>query len=67
MAVVKVIEVMAESGESWEAAAKEAVKEASKTVNDIQNIYINGFKAVVKDNEIVKYRVDAKISFIVKD
>lgn len=67
MAVVKIIEVMAESKESWECAAKEAVKEASKSVDNIQNIYIEGFKAVVEDGEIVKFRVNAKISFVVKD
>jgi len=67
MAVVKVIEILAESNESWEAATQEAVTEAAKTVHGIQTVYINTLQAIVEGNKIVKYRVDAKISFIVKD
>ena len=66
MSVVKVIEILAESTESWEAATKDAVLEASKTVHDIQTVYVSGFQAIVEGNKIVKYRVNAKISFIVK-
>lgn len=66
MAVVKVIEVIAESSESWEAATQEAVKAATETVNQVQSVYIKEFKAIVEGNKIVKYRVNAKISFIVK-
>lgn len=65
-AVVKVIEILAESTESWEAATKVAVAEASKTVRDIQNVYIESLKAIVEDNQVVRYRVDAKITFIVE-
>ncbi|MCE5222829.1 dodecin domain-containing protein, partial [bacterium] len=45
--------------------AKDAVKEATKTVKNIQSVYIKGFQAIVKDNKIDKFRVDAKITFIV--
>lgn len=65
MAVVKVIEILAESNESWEAAAQDAITEAAKTVNNIQEVSITNLKAVVEGNKIVKYRVNAKISFIV--
>ena len=65
MAVAKVIEILAESDISWEEAAKDAVKEATKTVKNIQSVYIKGFQAIVKDNKIDKFRVDAKITFIV--
>jgi len=67
MAVVKVIEIIAESTESWEAAAKEALKEASKTISGIQSIYIEDMKGIVEGDKIVKYRVDTKISFVVNE
>ncbi|HZK11423.1 MAG TPA: dodecin family protein [Atribacterota bacterium] len=67
MAVVKVIEIMAESTKSWEDATKMAVAEAAKTVRNIQAVYIKSFQAVVEGNEVVRYRVDAKISFLVKE
>jgi dodecin len=67
MSVVKVIEILAESTESWEDATKVAVAEAAKTIRNIQTVYIKSFQAVVEGNEVVRYRVDAKISFIVKE
>ena len=61
--VVKVIELLAQSGKSWEDAAAEAVKQASKTLKNIRSIYIENFEAKVEGNRIVQYRVNAKISF----
>ena len=67
IAVVKVIEILAESENGWEDAAKNAIMEASKTVECINQINIENFKAVVKDNKIIKYRINAKVSFVVND
>lgn len=67
MSVVKVIEIIAESTESWEAAAQEAVSAATKTINKVQSVYIKDFQGIVEGNKIVKYRVNAKITFIVAD
>ena len=64
--VVKVIEIIAESPESWEAATKTAVAEAAKSVRNIQNVYIESMKAIVEGSIIVRYRVDTKITFIVE-
>lgn len=67
MAIVKVIEVIAESPVSWEEAAKKAVDDASKTIKNIQSVYIKEFKASVCDNKVDKFLVNAKISFKVDD
>lgn len=67
MAVVKVIEIIAESKISWEDAAQTAVSEASKSVDNIRSIYIKDFKASVSENKIDKYLVISKISFIVEN
>jgi flavin-binding protein dodecin len=66
MAVVKVIEVIAQSDKGWEDAARTAVEEASKSVRNIRSIYIENFQAKVEGTKIVSYKVDAKISFIVE-
>ncbi|MGD2047859.1 MAG: dodecin family protein [Chloroflexota bacterium] len=66
MAIVKVIEVLAQSEDSWEDATQQALVEASKTVRNIQSIYIKEFQADVENNEITNYRVNAKISFLVE-
>ncbi len=65
MAVVKVIEILAQSEKSWEDAAQQALNETSKTVRNIRSMYIKEFQACVENNKIVNYRVNAKISFVV--
>lgn len=45
MAMLKVIEVLAESSKSWEDAAQQAVITASRTVHRIKSIYIENFEA----------------------
>ena len=63
MAVVKVIEVLAQSDESWEDAVQQALDEASKTVRNIKSIYVKDFQAIVEGGKITGYRVNTKISF----
>ena len=64
--VVKVIEVLAQSNKSWEDAAANAVKEASKSIKNIKGINITNMSAKVSDKKITKYRINAKISFLIK-
>lgn len=66
MAVVKVIELLAQSDKSWEDAAQQAIDAAAKSVRNIKAIYIENLQAVVEDQKIVGYRVDAKVSFVVE-
>ncbi len=67
MSVVKIIELLAESPDSWEAATQIAVTEASKTVKHIKSVYIKEMKAFVENGKITHYRVNVKISFVVND
>jgi len=64
--VVKVIEVLAQSDKSWEDAAASAVKAASKSVDNVKSINIVNMSAKVENGKIVKYRINAKISFLIK-
>ena len=66
MAVLKVVEVLAESEKSWEDAAAEAVARAAKTLNNIRSIYIENLEAKVEGNRIVRYRLNGKISFVLE-
>lgn len=64
MSIAKVIEVLAE-GDTIQEAIEDAVTEASKTIKNIVHVYVNDIQADVKDNKIKKYRVNAKVTFIV--
>ena len=64
--MLKVIEVLAESDDSWEDAAAQAVANASKTVHGIKSVYIKELEAKVEGDKIVKYRINGKISFLLE-
>ena len=64
MAVVKVIEILAE-GKSIEDAINVAVKEASRTVKNIRSVYLKDTQALIKGHKVDSYRVNTKISFVV--
>ena len=66
MSVLKVIEILSNSNESWEDATQKAVSHASKSVNNIRSVYVNEQSATVKDGKIDDYRVNVKITFEVK-
>ena len=67
MSIVKVIEVIASSPDGWEKAAQTAVKDAGKSVKNIKHFYVENMTALVKDGKISEYRINGKISFVVKD
>ena len=63
MAIVKVIEVIASSDKGIDDALQKAVAEASKTIHNIDSVYVKDIKAHVRDGKISTYGIDCKISF----
>ena len=66
MAVLKVIEVLANSENSWEDATKKAVKQASKSIKNIRSVYVQEQSASVDNGEVTDFRVNVKITFEIK-
>lgn len=66
MSIVKVIEVICE-GSSIEEAMQSGIQEASRTIEGIKQINVEHIEGLVQGNRINKYRVNAKISFLVKE
>jgi flavin-binding protein dodecin len=64
--IAKVIEVIAESDVSWDDAVQNALTEASKTVENIKEIWVSSMKAIVENNKVVRYRLTARITFVLK-
>jgi flavin-binding protein dodecin len=63
MAIMKVIEVLADSNKSWEDATRKAVKQTSKTVKNIKSVFVQSQSAVVNNDDITEFRVNLKITF----
>lgn len=64
MSIAKVIEVIAE-GKSVQEAMENAVTEASSSVSNIKNVYVESVQGIVKDGKIKKYRLNCKLTFVV--
>jgi flavin-binding protein dodecin len=66
MAAIKILEILGTSKDSWSDAAKEAVKEAKKTVRHITGVEVVSQTAKVADGEITEYHTTCKIAFRVE-
>ena len=63
MPIVKIIEVIASSEKGIDDAIRQAVAEASKTVRNIDSVYVQDIKAHVKDGQVTTFGCVCKISF----
>ncbi len=67
MSVAKVTEITAGSKKSFEDAVQKGITRASKTLDKIQSAWVNEQSVTVKDGEVEEYRVNMKVTFILKD
>jgi hypothetical protein len=61
--VYRVTEVIGSSPDSWEAAVRNAVETAAKTVRDLRVAEATRFDVTVEDGKVSAYRVRLDISF----
>jgi len=64
MSVAKVIEISAESNQSFEHAIREGIVAAAKTVRNIKSAWVKEQQVVVNGDKIAVYRVDLKVTFV---
>lgn len=67
MSVAKVTEISAVSSASFEAAIADGLERASKTLDNITGAWINEMKVDVSDGSVTAYRVNMKVTFVLKD
>ena len=65
--VAKVIELVGSSQKGWSEAADVAVKQASKSINNITGVEVTSMTAQVDDGAIVTYKATVKVAFGVED
>jgi len=66
MTVIKIIELIGSSPNSWSEAAQNAVTEAAKTIKNIKGVHIKRCTAKIQNNKIIEYNANVKISFMVE-
>ena len=67
MTVVKVVDLIGVSDKSWEDAVSKAVKDASKTIDNITGVEVISATANVRDGELTEYKATVKVAFGVLD
>jgi flavin-binding protein dodecin len=66
MAVIKVVELVGTSKESWEDAAQQAVAEAAGTLRHITGVDLVRHTAHVENGRISEYRSTVHVAFVVE-
>ena len=66
MTVVKIIELIGTSPNSWSEAAQNAVTEAAETIKNIKGVHVKRCTAKVTNDKIVEYNVNVKIAFTIE-
>ena len=61
--VYRVTEVIGVSAESWEAAARNAVETAAKTVRDLRVAEVSRQDLTIENGKVTSYRTRLNISF----
>lgn len=67
MAVARVTEIITGSKQSFQHAVEKGVKRASKTLKNVTSAWVKDQQVVVKNGEVVAYRVTLKVTFILED
>ena len=64
MSVAKVIEISAESTQSFEDAIRQGLQTTAKTVRNIKGAWVKEQQVVVDNDQITLFRVDLKVTFV---
>ena len=66
MSIAKITEIIASSNVSFEDALAQGISKASKTISGITGAWVESQKVTIKDGKIDQYRVNIKLTFVLK-
>jgi dodecin len=67
MSVAKIIEISAASSKSFEDAIQNGISRASDSLSDVTGAWIENQKVVVSKGKVTEYRVQMKVTFVLKE
>jgi flavin-binding protein dodecin len=67
MSVARVTEITASSPASFDEALQAGIARAVKTLKNVEGAWVQEQKVVVKGGQIVEYRVNMKVTFVLED
>jgi flavin-binding protein dodecin len=66
-AVAKVIELTSSSSKSIEDAVENGIARADSTLDGVEGAWVQDIKCVVKNGKVAEWRVNMKVTFLLKD
>jgi hypothetical protein len=66
MPVIKSIELVGSSPNSFEEAVKDAILEAKKTLRNIRRVTVEDMEVLMENDEIKSYQVRIKLFFMIE-
>lgn len=66
MPVINTLELEGVSPESWGAAAREALKEAARTIRNIRRMEVLKTSATISNGDVEEFRTEVRIFFEVE-
>lgn len=66
MAVAKVTEISAASNKGFEDAIKVGIARADKTLDNVRGAWVSGLKVKCESGKITEWRVQMKVTFVLK-
>ena len=66
MSIARITELSASSSKSFEDAIENGLKRAGETLENVEGAWIQDFKVTCKDGKIDKYRVNMKVTFVLR-
>lgn len=67
MSIVKVIEIISESPDSFDDAVRQGIKRAARTVGNIKSAWVAEQKVIVDGSEVKEFRVTMRVSFVLDE
>ncbi|MCA9294755.1 MAG: dodecin domain-containing protein [Phycisphaerales bacterium] len=67
MSVARVTEITATSKKSFEDAIEKGIDRACKTLDNVTGAWMQDMKIDVEDGKVSRYRVNMKVTFVLKD
>ncbi len=67
MSVVRVTEITSSSTKGFEDAVRNGIQRAGKTLDNIKSAWIQEQSVVVDGDKVSEYRVNMKVSFVLKE
>jgi flavin-binding protein dodecin len=67
MTVASVTEISAASADGFEAAIREGIERANKTLRGVQSAWVKDMNILMEDGQIRAYKVNLLVTFVLED